>query len=101
VARGCSPWRPAAVMGTTRSGRTLDPTEVTPSGSASFGFQGPSVRALDEGLPMKLGCSSRLQVLSRSESESRAIRSNVGTGLSPSPETVGPAPSSAQVPPPQ
>src|SRR5512136_563442 len=55
-ARGCSPWRPAAVMGTTRSGRTLDPKRWLPiTGSAPYGFQGPSTLSLEKRTPHKAG----------------------------------------------
>ena len=80
-ARGCSPWRPAAVIGTTRSGWTLDPVTVARPGSASFGFQGPSVATqYVKGLRMKLRCSSRFRALSRSESNSRALWSMTSSG---------------------
>jgi len=79
LARGYSPWRPDAVIGTTRGGiriprplkgrgefdRTPEEALSIPpilKDQASFGFQGPVIRENPKkrGLPMKLECSLRL-----------------------------------------
>ena len=86
-ARGCSPWRPAAVMGTTRSGMDTRTLKRLPSvGSASFGFQGPFVLALvHKGLRVRPRSSSGFRTLSRTESNSRVLWSIVGSGGFPRP----------------
>jgi len=95
LARGCSPWRPAAVIGTTRSGLwTLYPQINFAQEKQRFlrppsppnklrehrylwfswiGRASPVWFELRFGLPMKLGCSSGFRALSRGKPNSRAL----------------------------
>jgi len=63
--------------------RTLDPRSVARTGSASYGFQGPFVLALDWRLPMRLGCSSGFRTISRGEPNSMVLWSIMDPGWFP------------------